>query len=207
MPRYQNTASLALLKFFLNGTRANEIVHFAGDAAQVINCAANFRFADLKGLYFASYLPHMARTDAKVARILRHGPEAGGLVPKLKPLTMNYRSVEPIIALGNAILQLIMLYFPSSIDHLPPERGLARGSLPIFLESVDMQDFFTTMVGTGDVIQEGTIEFGADQAIIVRDEASKRSLRKMLGPCAIILDIRECEGLEFEVSCLVVSLQ
>lgn len=113
---------------------------------------------------------------------------------------MNYRSVEPIVALGNAILQFIMQYFPSSIDHLPPERGLARGSLPVFLERMDVRAFLTTVVGTEDVVQEGNIEFGADQAVIVRDETSKRFVRKILGPCAIILDIRECKGLEFEVS-------
>jgi len=188
-----------LLKFLLNGPGASDIIHYAGDAAQVINSAANFRFADLKSLYFSSYLPHLAQSDPKIAKILQGSTGAGELVPRLKPLTMNYRSIEPIVALGNAVLGYVYRFFPSSIDRLAPDRGLAGGGLPVFLEAMSVQAFLARVVGTGENVQAETIEFGADQAIIVRNAAAKRYLKEFIGPCAIGLDIKECKGLEFEV--------
>jgi hypothetical protein len=166
----------------------------------VINSAANFRFTDLKSLYFTSYLPHLAQSDPTIARMLLQSGGAGELVPKLKPLTMNYRSVEPIVALGNAVLALISKFFPASIDRLEPDRGLAGGSLPVFLENMDVEAFLARVVGAGHDVQIENIEFGADQAIIVRNAVAKKVVKTLIGPGAIVLDIKECKGLEFEVS-------
>lgn len=115
---------------------------------------------------------------------------------------MNYRSVEPIVALGNAVLEMITNLFPTSIDRLAPDRGLAGGGLPVFLEKMSIQAFLARVVGAGDNVHVENIEFGADQAIIVRNAAAKRYVKESIGSCAIVLDVKECKGLEFEVSYL-----
>ena len=176
------------------------MIHYAGDAAQVINSAANFRFADLKTLYYKGYLPRLAKTDSRIYRILKGKADAGQLVPRLKALTMNYRSVESIVLLGNAILAWMTDYFPESIDRLNPDHGLAQGGLPVFLELMSIADFLARVVGTAETVEIGNIEFGADQAIIVRNAAAKQAVKDLVGKCAIVLDIKECKGLEFDVS-------
>jgi len=113
---------------------------------------------------------------------------------------MNYRSVEPIVMLGNAILAWMTDYFPGSIDRLNPDHGLAQGGLPVFLELMSITDFLARVVGTAETVEIGNIEFGADQAIIVRNAAAKQAVKDLVGKCAIVLDVKECKGLEFDVS-------
>jgi hypothetical protein len=113
---------------------------------------------------------------------------------------MNYRSVESIVMLGNAILAWMTDYFPGCIDRLNPDHGLAQGGLPVFLELMSIGDFLARVVGTAENVEVGDIEFGADQAIIVRNAAAKRTVKQLVGQCAIVLDIKECKGLEFDVS-------
>lgn len=91
-------------------------------------------------------------------------------------------------------------YFPGSIDRLNPDHGLAQGGLPVFLELMTIGDFLGRVVGTTETVDIGNIEFGADQAIIVRNAAAKRAVKELVGNCAIVLDIKECKGLEFDVS-------
>ena len=42
--------------------------------------------------------------------------------------------------------------------------------------------------------------FGADQVILVRDEAVRKEISSYIGHQALILTIVECKGLEFQVS-------
>lgn len=121
---------------------------------------------------------------------------------------MNYRSVQPIVALGNAVIQYITRYFPNSIDRLKPDYGLAQGSLPVFFQTMSVEAFLSRVIGSESRVEFGNIELGADQAIIVRNSDVKKAVQALLGPIAIVLDIRECKGLEFEVStCLARSHQ
>jgi hypothetical protein len=73
---------------------------------------------------------------------------------------------------------------------------------------MSVEAFLSRVIGSESRVEFGNIELGADQAIIVRNSDVKKAVQALLGPIAIVLDIRECKGLEFEVSnCLAGSHQ
>ena len=43
-------------------------------------------------------------------------------------------------------------------------------------------------------------EFGAEQAVLVRDEATKQEVLQKYGQRMLVLTVHECKGLEFQVS-------
>jgi hypothetical protein len=57
--------------------------------------------------------------------------------PKMFQLTVNYRSHEGIVDAARSITELIMDFFPNSIDKLEPERGKAPGPRPDFFQGFE----------------------------------------------------------------------
>ena len=82
------------------------------------------------------------------------------------------------------------------------------GPIPILLEGVDIELLFLVLFGAesyksqrhsgnkGGLLNRSSIEFGCNQVIIVRDQASKKDLPKILKH-ALCLTIYEAKGLEF----------
>ena len=83
------------------------------------------------------------------------------------------------------------------------------GPIPILLEGVDIELLFLVLFGAesyksqrhsgnkGGLLNRSSIEFGCNQVIIVRDQASKESLPEILKH-ALCLTIYEAKGLEFD---------
>lgn len=61
-----------------------------------------------------------------------HGPSRTKRLPEFFTLTVNYRSQQGILALAQAILELITSHWPHSIDHVPAEIGHEGGKKPVF---------------------------------------------------------------------------
>ncbi|KAJ3088732.1 hypothetical protein HK102_008076, partial [Quaeritorhiza haematococci] len=184
-------AQIALFRFV---SRDLSSFVFAGDTAQTIS-AVNFRFADIRALFFKQFVLHF-RPDMREM----YGRDAveleramGRHVPPVHALTQNYRSHERILALANSVVNLLLHFFPNRIDKLPPERALMDGPIPVFLEDTSATNLIVSLFGKG----ESSIEFGAEQAIIVRDEKSREHVRSLV-PVAVILTVLESKGLEFE---------
>lgn len=117
-------------------------------------------------------------------------------VPKdVYQLTHNYRSHTGIVALGSSILCLLTEMFPESFDKLTKEQSLFPGPKPVLIESCRFEEL-------AEMIHQhkrktSHIEFGAHQAILVVDDASRKSIPPELSN-ALILTIYEAKGLEFD---------
>ncbi|CAG8831602.1 12643_t:CDS:2, partial [Racocetra persica] len=118
------------------------------------------------------------------------------LKPERFELNVNYRSHNGIIALAASVIDLIQSFFPNAIDNLPREHGEVGGPRPLifrgYQDETSIFNYFTVDGQSGD-----TIEFGANQVIIVRDEKAKKELEESIGEVGLILTIFEAKGMEF----------
>ena len=76
-------------------------VFYSGDTAQTIAKGIGFRFCDLKNL-FDNRFDHSLTLKK----------------PKVKQLTVNFRSHNNILQLANSVVSSIQLIFPKTIDRL-----------------------------------------------------------------------------------------
>ena len=169
----------AELAIFICCCRDPNSMFFTGDTAQSIMRGIAFRFQDLRSCFHS--------INIKVPYIN---------VPKepLK-LTINYRSHCGILKLAGSIIDLIRGFFKDSIDHLPDDKGMFPGPMPVFLDSCKEEDL-SLLLSTNK--RECTvIEFGAHQVILVQSKEAKDKLPDILKG-AIILTIFEAKGLEFD---------
>ncbi|KAF8462261.1 hypothetical protein BDZ91DRAFT_356694 [Kalaharituber pfeilii] len=173
------------LDLLLTLVRSPNGIHFAGDTAQCISRDNTFRFQDVK-LRFYEHFKDMAN-EARKPSWAR---------PELFQLATNYRSHQGILSLAADIVEMLCNAFPSQIDSLPREVGNYPGAMPTVFVGFDHQILAqggAGMMGT----EEGLGCFGAEQAILVRDEDAQTELRALL-PSTTILTIFESKGLEFE---------
>ncbi|KAJ3089837.1 TPR and ankyrin repeat-containing protein 1 [Quaeritorhiza haematococci] len=130
-------------------------------------------------------------------------------VPDVLHLTQNYRSHSGILNIANSVVDLLAHYFPDSFDKMAPEQGISVGVKPIIFRGTKNDDrevgitrpspahdlnvlLYGDPEGGGD-----QPEFGAKQAIIVRNSDAREALASRFGN-AIILTILEAKGLEFD---------
>ncbi|KAJ3410746.1 recombinase rad51 [Chytridiales sp. JEL 0842] len=154
---------------------------FAGDTAQTIARGSAFRFQDLGSM---------------IHRILE---SRGGIDFAEK----FHRSHDGILRLAASVLDLIYSYFPNTIDSLEKDVGAVDGPKPVCFmgKPEDLLGIFGQ--NTGDGLDGGlntsaVIEFGAEQAILVRNEKDALFLRSKIGEGALILTVEQSKGMEFE---------
>ncbi|KAJ3552328.1 hypothetical protein NM688_g4205 [Phlebia brevispora] len=155
---------------------------WAGDSAQTIAAGSSFTFNELK---------------AFVYRIEENEVKMGRLVPPAKPavfkLNINFRSYWGIVNCGQTVLDLLGAFWPTLIDQIPAESGRRAGSLPLCLTSEETESAIERVIWSN----EGYVEFGATQCILVRDDETRRRLKPMVGDMVLIMTIFESKGLEF----------
>jgi hypothetical protein len=76
-------------------------------------------------------------------------------------LAVNYRSHSGIVNCAHSVIELIMNFWPSSIDRLAPETGVAYGHEPFFFTNQDGQSAQLLEFLFGNSMDP--IEFGARQ--------------------------------------------
>jgi len=155
----------------------------AGDTAQTISEGVAFRFEALKDIFFHQYLKGLPESQAKA------------LTPNVWELTQNFRTHNSILFIARIIIDLIVFFFPSSIDRMKPETSMVFGPKPIFLESQADGDNFVAQLFDCDTTM---VDFGAEQVILVRDEVTKEQVQKMSGQNALVLTTLEAKGMEFD---------
>ena len=157
----------------------------AGDTAQAIMRGISFRFEDLKPLFH--YAQKRGQTVQKKFRVE---------VPK-EPCTLktSYRSHAGILCLASSIVDLMAKFFPKSFDHLDGDQGLYPGPKPIILETCSFNDLTLLMKGKQ---KASHIEFGAHQAILVKNDKARDGLPKELMSTGLVVTIFESKGLEFD---------
>ena len=161
-------------------------LNFAGDTAQTITQESHFRFEDLK--------THIYEFFGSAATQMNQGDLAR---PKLFTLATNYRSHQGILGLAALIMELLWKGFPHSVDKLKPEVGTTWGPLPKFLLGCNPEMLKSKDQQSANDSQP-TPAFGAQQAILVRDECTQQLLQDTLGNDALVLTIQQCKGMEFE---------
>ncbi|XP_064597439.1 TPR and ankyrin repeat-containing protein 1-like [Liolophura sinensis] len=153
----------------------------SGDTAQAIMRGISFRFADLKSLF---YHTHDALPSSRVT------------IPKqVFQLTDNYRSHQGILSLASSIVDLMVDFFPESVDLLDRDQGVFPGPSPILLEFCSSKDLAVLLKDSQRLTS--AIEFGAHQAIVVVNEAARSSIPEELR-AGLVLTIEESKGLEFD---------
>ncbi|KAM7273661.1 hypothetical protein ACFE04_028325 [Oxalis oulophora] len=181
-------SQIALFKYICKN--ADEGFVFSGDTAQTIARGINFRFQDIRSLFYTKFM--MECTQEHNVR-----KEKGHLSPIFN-LTQNFRTHTEILNLSQSIIELLYHFFPNSIDVLKPEKSLICGEPPILLESGNDESVIITIFGDNGNGGDKIVGFGAEQVILVRDDSDKLEVFKHVGKNALVLTILECKGLEFQ---------
>ncbi|KAJ6569465.1 hypothetical protein B0H19DRAFT_938852 [Mycena capillaripes] len=178
----QDNLLSAVLRFLCQNRNG---LFWAGDTAQTISVGSSFRFNELKAFLF--------RIEKKHAELNFHP----AIPPQVFQLTVNYRSHAGIVNCAHSIIDVISKLWPNAIDLLEPERGTVDGLRPIFFTNWDSESVESKQFLFGDQPSGGYIELGAQQCILVRDNAAREKLRGLVGDIGIIMTLYESKGLEF----------
>lgn len=134
-----------------------------GGTAQTIARGLSFRFCDVTSLFW----------QVRQQELARHGKSTMEVPSQIYKLLNNYRTHSGILNLANAIIDIIVHFFPNSVDKLEHDRGLFTGPKPWLLEAATFDDLCILLLGSD---RDSQIEFGSQQCIIVRDEDSKTKI-------------------------------
>jgi hypothetical protein len=184
-------AQIALLKYVCRNFKEGFV--FAGDTAQTIARGIDFRFEDIRSLFYTSFLSETEGCDEEA----KHGKQIH--LTDMFQLTQNFRTHCGILRMAQSIMNLLYYFFPSCVDKLNPETGLVYGEAPVLLESGNDENAIMSIFGESKSEHGNQHGFGAEQAILVRDDATKKQIVDLVGKQALVLTIVECKGLEFQV--------
>ncbi|PWA91974.1 uvrD-like Helicase, ATP-binding domain, P-loop containing nucleoside triphosphate hydrolase [Artemisia annua] len=159
---------------------------FAGDTAQTIARGIDFRFQDIRSLFYKEFLS--TKTSGKQEK---------GLVSEIFQLKQNFRTHAGVLELAQSVIDILYCYFAHSIDILEPETSLISGEALVLLESGNDENAIVTIFG-GSGSGGEIVGFGAEQVILVRDDCAKIEICEYVGKHALVLMIVECKGLEFQ---------
>lgn len=188
---------VALFKYLCKNVAEGFV--FSGDTAQTIARGIDFRFQDIKFLFYKEFLLGSGNDGA-------YGKIEKGKIADVFQLSQNFRTHAGILNLAQSVINLLYHFFPLSIDTLRPETSLIDGQVPVLLESVNGKDAFISIFKNGGNDGRKIIGFGADQVILVRDDLARNEIVDYVGNQALILTIMESKGLEFQVIMNLVDL-
>ncbi|GJY19122.1 UvrD-like helicase, ATP-binding domain, P-loop containing nucleoside triphosphate hydrolase [Tanacetum coccineum] len=174
---------ISLFKYICHNV--DEGFMFAGDTAQTIAKGIDFRFQDMRSLFYKEFL------STKTS-----GIQEKGLLSEIFQLKQNFRTHAGVLNLAQSVIDILYCYFVHSIDSLERETSLVSGEAPILLESCNDENAIVTIFGgrSGGEI----VGFGAEQVILVRDDRARNEIFQYVGKKALVLTILECKGLEFQ---------
>ncbi|KAG2096318.1 uncharacterized protein F5147DRAFT_818420 [Suillus discolor] len=159
---------------------------WAGDTAQTISAGSSFRFNYLKVFL---YRMEQQNTSINSTGACLHQPT-------MFQLMTNYRSNGGIVNCVNSVIELITKFWPNTIDGFRQEKEVVGGLKPVFFTGWDKdalcyeQSFFGA--------SGSHVEFGAQQCILVHDDAARQKLRDQVGQIGLIMMLYESKGMEFD---------
>lgn len=182
-------SQIALFKHICDNVEEGFV--FSGDTAQTIARGIDFRFQDIRHLFYRKF-------------VLESQGERGerkdkGQISDIFHLTQNFRTHAGILKLSQSIVELLYHFFPHSIDPLKPETSLIFGEAPVVLQSGDDENAIIKIFGNSGNKGQDIVGFGAEQVILVRDDNARKEISNHVGKQALLLTILECKGLEFQV--------
>ncbi|XP_038876924.1 uncharacterized protein LOC120069278 [Benincasa hispida] len=182
---------IALLKYLCGNVSSGFV--FSSNTAQTIAKGIDFRFQDIRFLFYKEFMSRV-KTDEK--------DDAGFLkIPDILHMNQNCCTQPKILQLANSVTDLLFRFFPWCVDILCPETSEmspANFEAPILIENGKGQNMMTVLFeGTGNIPAD-THDVGAKQVILVRDEHGRNEISNLVGNQAIVLTIMECQSLEFQ---------
>ncbi|KAI3470132.1 hypothetical protein Pfo_026795 [Paulownia fortunei] len=164
---------------------------FSGDTAQTIARGIDFRFEDIRSLFYNEFFMKSRNFEFS-------GRREKGLISDIFNLSQNFRTHTGVLRLAQSVIDLICHFFPQSIDLLAPETSLIYGESPVVLEPGSDENLIISIFGYSGNAGGKWVGFGADQVILVRDDSARKEISNYIGHQALILTIVECKGLEFQ---------
>jgi hypothetical protein len=183
-------SQIALFKYVCPNVEEGFV--FCGDTAQTIARGIDFRFQDIKSLFYNKFVLESKKSS------YNQGNEKG-LVSDTFLLNQNFRTHAGVLKLSQSIIELLSHFFPHSIDSLKPETSLIYGEAPVVLECGNRENAIVTIFGNSGHVDGKVVGFGAEQVILVRDDSARKEILSYVGKQALVLTILECKGLEFQV--------
>ncbi|XP_038877003.1 uncharacterized protein LOC120069339 isoform X2 [Benincasa hispida] len=163
---------------------------FSGDTAQTIARGIDFRFQDIRSLFYKKFVLPKIRSGGRER-------EDKGHISEIFHLSQNFRTHAGVLNLSQSVIDLLYHFFPQSIDILKPETSRISGESPVLLECGNNENAIKMIFGNRSNV--GNMEgFGAEQVILVRDESAQKEILNIVGKKALVLTIMECKGLEFQ---------
>ncbi|KAM1846609.1 hypothetical protein ACFX14_011002 [Malus domestica] len=182
-------SQIALFKHVSNNVEEGFV--FSGDTAQTIARGIDFRFQDIRHLFYEKFVLEARGNEP-------HERKEKGQISEVKQLTQNFRTHAGVLKLSQSIVELLYRFFPQSIDILVPETSLIYGEAPVVLESGEDENAIVKIFGNSGNDSAHIVGFGAEQVILVRDDDARKEVSKFVGKHALVLTIVECKGLEFQ---------
>ncbi|KAM3753517.1 hypothetical protein ACB098_03G099900 [Castanea mollissima] len=182
-------SQMALFKYICKNVEEGFV--FSGDTAQTIVKGIDFRFQDIRSLFYNKFVLE-SKSSAQ------DGRKEKGIISKIFHLSQNFRTHDGVLKLSQSVIELIYHFFPLSTDILPPETSLIHGEAPILLESGNKENAIITIFGKSGNGRGSIVGFGAEQVILVRDDFARKEITNRVGNQALVLTIVECKGLEFQ---------
>ncbi|KAM6546615.1 hypothetical protein CsatB_027351 [Cannabis sativa] len=164
---------------------------FCGDTAQTIAKGSDFRFEDIRHLFYEEFI-----LKSRSGKSFGRGEK--GLMTDLFHLNKNFRTHAGILKLAQSVVNLLYYFFLDSIDVLSPEISHIMGETPsLLVQSFRDETTFSSMFSNAADLGKKLVGFGHDQVVLVRDDSVKEILESA-GTEAIIMTISESKGLEFQ---------
>ncbi|XP_048319279.2 uncharacterized protein LOC107429676 isoform X2 [Ziziphus jujuba] len=180
---------ISLFKYLCRNVDAGFV--FSGDTAQTIARGVDFRFEDIRSLFYEEFV--MKSSCEEAYRTSKHVKIADNF-----QLSQNFRTHAGVLKLAQSVIDLLYYFFPQSIDVLNPETSLIHEKTPVLIESENIEKDFTKMFEAFGGSGNNLTGFGAEQVVLVRDENIKNKILNSIGKHALVLTIMECKGLEFQ---------
>ncbi|XP_058220397.1 uncharacterized protein LOC131330732 isoform X2 [Rhododendron vialii] len=180
---------IALFKYICRNVEEGFV--FAGDTAQTIARGIDFRFEDIRNLFYREFIME-SRGDGSSER------NDKGLLSKVRNLKQNFRTHDGVLRLAQSVIDLLYRFFHHAVDILEPETTLLYGEAPILLESGNDENAIITIFGKRGNGNGDIVGFGAEQVILVRDDSARQDVSEHVGKQALVLTVVECKGLEFQ---------
>nr|XP_027119396.1 uncharacterized protein LOC113736561 isoform X2 [Coffea arabica] len=180
-------SQIALFKYICKNV--DEGFVFSGDTAQTIARGTDFRFEDIRSLFYNEFIMK-SKSDKYVER------KEKGRISEVFNLHQNFRTHAGVLKLAQSVTDLLYQFFPQSVDILRPEISFIYGEAPVLLKPNEsaIEIIFGKTAKTGRKV----VGFGAEQVILVRDDSAREGISRHAGNHALVLTILECKGLEFQ---------
>ncbi|KAL9416859.1 hypothetical protein AB3S75_039945 [Citrus x aurantiifolia] len=182
-------SQIALFKYVCRNIEEGFV--FSGDTAQTIARGIDFRFQDIRSLFYKKFVLESRNNGDR-------GRQEKGQLSDIFSLSQNFRTHVGVLNLAQSIMELLYRFFPHSVDILKPETSLIYGEPPILLESGDEENAILKIFGNSGEVGGHIVGFGAEQVILVRDDSVRKEISNYVGKQALVLTIIESKGLEFQ---------